>query len=406
MDYAVDYGIRKETRVLPFEDGKEGKEFVLENEDAKIRFLRGLTITDTLWVEMGSGADYFCLGAAAHGAAVFRLPTHLAKEARGENAKSFTAQALARMAREEPDSFWPLRQEETPVLRLRVNTREYLHYQREVRGSVERRVEAAAREVFLLEQPEMTFEAFRKQRLANDPSYQGCLVREKQLHAEIEKAVKELPVYEQVFRRIRGCGPVTAGLIIGEIGDIRRFPKDHPERLRAYAGYAVYEGVSSVRLRRAGTRITYQPNLQVAVWYFSQFGVVIRKSGFSGWRDLYEARKAYLAGKYTEKTWEVEETETDERGRVIAKRRRIIPFSEWEAMPGPYEEKRDGHTFKRERRGLPLYSPRHIDQMTMRYVGEKFLNAVHWWWHTFLEGGEIPEEIEPSGRAPWLSPVT
>src|SRR3990167_4941241 len=295
MHYAIDYGIRKETRVIPFEDGRKGKEFVLKDEGAKIRFLGGLTTADTLWVEMGSGADYFCLGAANHGAAVFRLPTHLAKEARGADAKHLTATALMRMVGQSPEAFYPLREEELPVLRLRITTREYLHYQREFRGAVERRVETAAREVFLVDQPDMTLEAFRRQRLANDPTYQSCQRREKELHREIEKAVKELPVYEAVFRRIRGCGPVTAGIIIGEIGDIRRFPKEHPERLRAYAGYAVYDGVSSVRLRKSGHRLTYQPKLQVAVWYFTQFGVMMRSSGFSGWRDLYEARKAYLA---------------------------------------------------------------------------------------------------------------
>ena len=105
-DYAIDYGIVKDTRVVPFGDSA-AELFVLKGETEQVGFLRNLEGGDRLFLEAGSGADYFCIGALEQGAEVFRIATHAAKALRQELGleKRDTTAMITQMALERPEAF-------------------------------------------------------------------------------------------------------------------------------------------------------------------------------------------------------------------------------------------------------------------------------------------------------------
>lgn len=306
-----------------------------------LAFVQAFKPGDELFSEMGGSSDNICAAVAARGCAVWRIPTFELKHLREEMGlgKDQTAQALHRLAVRDPHQFYPMRESDLKILQLRVRTRGYIMVQRDVRIKTQLRLLALQRDERLVEAlPEATRDDQKKYLLGN-PIFKGAQEFEDQLKREVGELLKGIPVYGAVFANIKGIGPLIAGALIAEMGDIRRFRS--AAALKAYAGY---------HLSDAGTRPVrgqehWNANLKQAVFKAVES---FEKQKGSPWQELMATRKAYEKAQHPDK----------ER----------------------YEGK-DGVMKTR-------FNPGHHRNRAKRYVGQKFL--VHIWteWARF-EGLEI-----------------
>lgn len=96
-------------------------------------------------------------------------------------------------------------------------------------------------------------------------------------------ALKNIPIYKQWFKKVKGVGPIIAGGMIGEIADISRFK--HISNLWSWAGVGMHDGVAD-RLRK-GKKATWNPHMKVLCWKLGQSFVMT-----GGWfRDRYDMYK-------------------------------------------------------------------------------------------------------------------
>jgi transposase len=82
------------------------------------------------------------------------------------------------------------------------------------------------------------------------------------LEVELQTAMEESPhrpLFE-AWQTLRGVGPITAGTLVAELGDCRRF--DHPTQLMAYVGVVPREHSSGSRQRRGGITKTGNSRLR------------------------------------------------------------------------------------------------------------------------------------------------
>lgn len=359
--FAIDFGITKKTRVEPFGNGAEGS-FTIKGEFQQAEFLRGLSEGDELYLEAGSGADHFCIGALEQGALVYRLATHVAKAFRKELdlQKKDTTKMLVWAAQQRPEAFRIYTREELPYERLKVIVREYLSYQRHFRKVVEARLIGFARGRYLMTRSDEVFLRVLREEKANNPVLSSCVSEERRLHKEVVEALEALPLYREVFARIPRFPKVAAALIIAEVGDPDQYHS--LAHLRRRVGFAVFDGEASVSRRSKGTRLDYDPDALIGYWYAVQFGVVMSKpEDENPWRELFDLRKAYEISK----------------GRAV--------------------------TSNPRRPGLRRYTRGHLNQMAMRYVGEKLLRAIWKYWRSYKRGEELPEAIVPTFEAPWIN---
>ena len=104
---------------------------------------------------------------------------------------------------------------------------------------------------------------------------------------EIEKLLKNDPVYQLVFDPIPGCGPLISGRIMAAIVDIRGF-RTRPQ-LTAFAGYHHFADGSRAR-RVAGRVSNWNPEFKQAVYLWTEQTL---KLPSSPWRARLDLRRAY-----------------------------------------------------------------------------------------------------------------
>ncbi len=109
----------------------------------------------------------------------------------------------------------------------------------------------------------------------------------KETKKQIEKRLKQHPVFVQVFSKIPGCGPLIAARMIAAIVDIRRFKG--VASLVAYAGYHLFKDGTRAR-RRTGHASNWNMELKQAVYLWCQQTLKMPKSP---WRARLDRRRAY-----------------------------------------------------------------------------------------------------------------
>ncbi len=112
----------------------------------------------------------------------------------------------------------------------------------------------------------------------------------KATYKQLEKELKTLSVFQNVFKPIPGCGPLIAARWIASIGDIRRFRA--VKNLRAYAGYHHFEDGSRAR-RRAGRVSNWKVELKQGIYLLCQSTLKMPKSPFRAKLDLRRSYELY-----------------------------------------------------------------------------------------------------------------
>lgn len=157
--------------------------------------------------------------------------------------KDQDAQLLTELWQNNPELFYQVSNRDEQIIQLRLKYKQVEEAQK-ARIACEQRLIKRLRTEMYLQDPELYPEGSLEDSFlsakANDTILQGLVKEENKRKSEMEKILKSLDVYSQVFSPIDGCGPAIAARLISGIQDVRRFSTNH--KLKAYCGVHVRKG--------------------------------------------------------------------------------------------------------------------------------------------------------------------
>lgn len=217
----------------------------------------GLMAGDVVAMSLGGSGDCLAYALARQGletgAKVWRLPTYALKQARGEEAaKDEDPALLAGLALEQPTLFHEVGQRDLGVIKVREAWFALENVMKARIGCDQRLRQCAIGLIYTrtggLYEEGMVERAYDNAK-ANDAVSQALATEEHQREVELNRALKGLDIYQQLFVPIEGLGPAIAGRLITAIVNIGRFENEH--KLKAFCGVHVLPDGSFPRQRRA-----------------------------------------------------------------------------------------------------------------------------------------------------------
>ncbi len=216
----------------------------------------GLKPNDTVVMCLGFG-DELAYALTRRGATlqpnatVHRVPGFLLKQYRekdgvvgsAEKAKDEDGKLLVEMFESTSELFHEIKNRDEQIIDVRIKFRQVQEAMKARIACGQRLDQRLRSEVYVSDPelyPEGKLEDFFKRQKANDIVLSALESEEASRKKELENALKDLDIYQQIFAPIEGCGPAIAGRIISAIQDIRRF-RSAPA-LKAYAGVHVMKG--------------------------------------------------------------------------------------------------------------------------------------------------------------------
>jgi hypothetical protein len=210
------------------------------------------------------------------------------------------------LVQEQPELFYQFRPLDQQVARVRALTRAFYMVQEKMRTPTQLRFQSAYREVYLTSdvRDELKEEQFIKQELAKSPVFSAFTEEEASWLRQIKTALRGIAIWDDVLKgtAARGIGPALGGVLIGEIGDINRFP--HRDALVHYCGCHVTKAPKELReqgvegemaRRRKGEMALWNPRIRQALWKWSSTQVpkmsTQEKFACDPWVQMYHARR-------------------------------------------------------------------------------------------------------------------
>jgi len=259
------------------DDPSSRQEMSLSTEDAELDFVKNsIQPGDTFVMTLGGSGDrlaYALSKTKVSDVQVFRLPPYLLKQWReqeGSKDKENDVEHLLNLFAVNPDSYYPVTDRDRAQIWAQVCYRMRIDAMKS-RIACEQRIDSSLiGRIFCNEDgnyPEGEIEVLSKQEKANDTILQGMIKEEQRRDRELEKALLELPVYNQLFAPIEGVGPAIAGRIIASTPDIRSFAT--AAKLKAFAGVHLInnsDGSKSFARRRTGQNCNWNPEFRQALY--------------------------------------------------------------------------------------------------------------------------------------------
>lgn len=217
----------------------------------------GLKEEDQVAMVLGGSGDNFAFALSRKGetigAKVFRVPAFLLKENRekiGEK-KENDAIMLVTLFEVNPKIFYELKNRDRDLIKVRESFR-LRQYAMEDRIACGQRVrQHTIGKIFCNPEgfyPEGDLEKICDESIANDAILLSLEQEEKRRQKEMEKAIENLDVYQEIFSKVDGCGPRIAAGIVSVVIDIRRFSTS--AKLKKFCGVHVMDDGKFYRRRR------------------------------------------------------------------------------------------------------------------------------------------------------------
>jgi len=221
---------------------------------------------------------------------------------------------------------------------------------------------------------------------------------EKDIKRRIERAVGAHPVWEEWGQHVRGLGPFSLAVLLGEV-DIER--DDTVSSMWRYCGLHTGEGRAARRAR--GRRGGYNPFLKTFMWKVSTSFVRQRpeRSGYRRLYDLFKSRYAETRGSVPRKV-PLDEAVGD-----------ILAETMGPVRAGKKVKKEDG-TFQKLKRycqehGIEevpvVWCPLHIHEAARRKVAKIFLAHL---WEVWRRARGLPTRppyaVEQLGHKDYMRP--
>lgn len=119
---------------------------------------------------------------------------------------------------------------------------------------------------------------------------------EKKIKRDVEKLLKNVPIWQEFLKQVNGVGPCLAGSLIAGIVDIGRFR--YVSSLWKYCGMHVVNGHAPQKTR--GQKIDWNPFLRMTCYKIGE-SFVKQKADNCLYRRLYTSKKKYYRTKHPEK---------------------------------------------------------------------------------------------------------
>ena len=401
MLYAVDHAWKQPTRVLAVQNGTRTR-IELKKEEEQAAFLSVIAPGDRIITTSFGTVMPFAYACMQHGADVQGIPSSRLKEQRESLGLEDDAEVLLRSWQSSPELFYPYRQRNTSISRVRNLIHLFYLIQKGFRISMIQRFEGWTQGMVLLEGG-LEFNFKRNflqmlQRFVTDERAHAFesifnLRDERELEKLIKKELQGIPIYEQLIG-IPGLGTLILARVISEISDIRRFQTFSD--LKSYAGYGMKQvkGEDRAPIRavmnfmREEAKKSHKPVpetsyaanwngfLQQGIWLFT--GMVEKQQPtkedweallqvHGGWRQVEEQMDDILA-----------QNKDFTRYKMLLM---IYKARDKESHPEPV----DVHNYPGGQH--QKYTPIHMRVRANRFIGQQFLRQV---WDTWrrLEGME------------------
>lgn len=278
---------------------------------------------DRLIAEVGGQSYAFCLQALTQGLEVFRFHsydlTRLERErnpekgAKGDKRKK-RAKLMAELAESNPELLYQMLPLDEAVAYITGWIDEYVNIQQEQRVRAQQRANTRRMNISWMPDKTKGKHIDRVKHGFTDADISYYLEREADLLAAIKKELVNVPIWQNYFADLCGVGPSIAARIIGEVRDIRRFPK--LGGFRSECGLRVVDG-SAAKFRRGkgenGDRVTFNPGLRQALFLFGD--QIVR----GGEKNHYNAKYRKMKEFYTTRDGEtLSKKHIDNRARRSA----------------------------------------------------------------------------------------
>ena len=363
----------------------------------------------------GLGGDILALAICRHGKkrgfAGFQTPSFRLKEIRGEKSKDGDAELLATLLRDQPNEFREISdlEQEVVAARIAANRRRDLLNTRMV--IAQQSAAAFKFNAFCTEAGGVSDVGYGKAlELAekNDTVLQAIFAEETILERGCKKACEQLPIYTNVLEPQKGIGPLTSVVIIGTIGDIRRFPT--VGKFKAYCGLHVTEGGRFPRQKR-GERSAWNRELRQV---FFNIGESFNKFPDGFWGARLRENKAMYQKRHPHPILR----EISGYKNTGVKAEPVYTGNEFALVAGSYSLKSgvyhlnlpEGGTA--DVKGVQKYTPAHIQRMAVWRTVTEFAEWLYWRWTT-MEGGSTPpskvfppDDLERAIAGGHVAPVT
>ena len=207
----------------------------------------GLHSGDVVGMVLGGSGDRFAFALSRHGeeigASVYRVPSFVLKDKRGDEEKDDDAGLLATLVRDQKSYFYLVNPRERDLIRLGQAYHDRMDAMKARIACEQKILQNTIGIVFCSEEgqyPQGTIEVLYEKAKTNDKILQGYIAEEADRDKKMLKILKGLGIYEHLFQPIEGVDPAIAARLIVAIGDIRRFATD--AKLKAYLGVHVMNG--------------------------------------------------------------------------------------------------------------------------------------------------------------------
>lgn len=303
----------------------------LETEDDELAFIRTLQPKDTLVMIFGGSGDRFAAAASRFGepigARVFRIPAFVVNHKRNGSSPDEDSILLTKLFRAEPELFYEFRAPDRYLVMVTELFRVFMDAKEARKACVQRIRSRLIGKKFCSEEggyPEGKIEDLFDAEKANDKILNSLIEEEEARGKELEKAIRKLPVYQNVFEQVTGAGPRITAAIIAAVKDIRRF--ETKSKFVAFCGVHVLPNGKFVR-RRVGVTSNWSPDARQALYLL---GDQFNRRPDSFWGKKLLENKRLLRERHPEVILvEGKKRYTDGHIHKMAIWRTITQFTEW-----------------------------------------------------------------------------
>jgi hypothetical protein len=288
------------------------------NSNPRLEFLDSMGKDDRILAPLGGIGDAFLLGAMQRGITdIQRIPfielnawpaddtieapaKFTAAGAKQAERCESACKMLGMLQADKMGAFRQFTQNDAHISAVRVYLGQLLAIQDEIRKRLEQRTVRLERDqaYFLPGSNEKFVSGMRFDLINSQNSIDALKVLENDLTKEIERHLKKIPVYQEIFAPVRGMGPRLSARIICPIVDITRFPTRNG--LVRYAGWHVMDVKDSSRTIAArftrGESAQFHQLLRQGLWLFED-QILRNNSQFRFFYDGYLVRNAELIGQ-------------------------------------------------------------------------------------------------------------
>jgi hypothetical protein len=234
--------------------------------------------------------------------------------------------------------------------------------------------------------------------------------REDYIKKDVETILKDVNIWTDFMKKVKGIGPCLAGSLIAGIQDPGKF--QHVSALWKYIGLDVVAETGEAPRRTRGEKITWNPFLRMTLHKLTD-SFIKQDPDKSLYRRLYDQKKAFYQGKFPEHNicrkcgapheLKIKKSKPDKKtGKVTVTKSYVCTTKGCKevgtGIPHPTRQTKD-------KKPIYYHTRDHIHRMAKRYAGKIFIQHLWITWRK-QKGLEVnkPWILEHGGHVDYIEP--